>query len=136
MSHHDQVRRFYDQIWNIPDLEAIPLVVHPDLTFRGSLGTECRGHRELADYVRSVSGSLSSYRCDVQHVIVEGDSAAARMTFSGQHTGVFLGHAPTGRAVSWSGAAFFRVEDDLVRDLWVLGDLQALLAQLAVEVAG
>jgi predicted ester cyclase len=124
-------RRFYDEIWNLPDLSVIPEVLGPDLTFRGSLGPELRGHDAFADYVRSVTAALGSYRCDIVDLVTDGETAAAaRMTFSGIHRGEFLGHPPTGRRVSWAGAAFFHADGGLVRDLWVLGDLQGLSTQL------
>jgi predicted ester cyclase len=130
MTPADQVRRFYDEIWNVPDLAEIPAVLHPDITFRGSLGSMHQGHSEFADYVRSVTTALSSYRCEIEQLVAEGEVVAARLRFSGRHTGEFLGRAPTGRTVKWAGAAFFRFERELVRDLWVLGDLVSLYAQL------
>jgi predicted ester cyclase len=130
MAPADQVRRFYDEIWNIPDLAAIPGVLHPDITFRGSLGSVRKGHSDFADYVRSVTTALSGYRCEIEQLVVDGDVAAARMLFSGRHTGEFLGRAPTGQTVKWAGAAFFTFERELIRDVWVLGDLISLYAQL------
>jgi predicted ester cyclase len=130
MTPADQVRRFYDVIWNVPDLAEIPTVLHPDITFRGSLGSVCHGHSEFADYVRAVTTALSEYRCEIEQLVAERDVVAARMLFSGRHVDEFLGRAPTGRTITWAGAAFFRFERELVRDLWVLGDLVDLYAQL------
>jgi predicted ester cyclase len=130
VSAADQVRVFYEQIWNREDLGRIPAVLHPDVTFRASLGTEHRGHAEFVDYVGSVTGALSSYRCEIRELVTEGHTVAARMEFSGRHTGVLLGREPTGRSVTWAGAAFFHFDGALVHDIWVLGDLDALRAQL------
>ena len=52
------------------------------------------------------------------------------MQFSGTHSGPFLGHAPTGKRVSWQGAALFTFRGGRIAELWVLGDLAALEAQL------
>jgi predicted ester cyclase len=131
MSPRSQVRRFYDEMWNVPDIGVIPSVMHPAVSFRGSLGVTRVGHAEFAAYVRSVTTSLASYRCDVVELVVEDDSAVARMEFSGVQVGELLGYAPTGKQVSWAGAAFFRFEHDLIRRLWVLGDLHSLHFQLA-----
>jgi steroid delta-isomerase-like uncharacterized protein len=126
-----QVRRFYDEIWNRPDVSVVPEILAPDFTFRGSLGVTKIGHAEFIDYVKYVTGALGDYRCDIETLVTEPDRAAARMTFSGVHRGTFLEVPATGRRVSWAGAAFFQFTDDgLVSDLWVLGDLQGLRAQL------
>lgn len=124
------VRRFYDEIWNRPDLSAVPEILAPDVTFRGSLGARKVGHAEFADYVRDVTGALADYRCDIEDLVVEGDKAVARMTFSGVHRAPFLGVPATGRRVAWAGAAFFTFAGGQIGDLWVLGDLHGLRQQL------
>lgn len=129
-SNRRLVRRFYEELWNRPDLTVIPEVLAPDVTFRGSLGVVRTGHGQFADYVRSVTGALGAYQCDLEALVVERDQAAARLTFSGIHRGTFLGYRPSGRRVAWAGAAFFTFADGLVHDLWVLGDLDSLHQQM------
>jgi predicted ester cyclase len=52
------------------------------------------------------------------------------MTFSGLHRGPLLDHRPTGKRVSWAGAALFHEKQGKLESLWVLGDLDALREQL------
>jgi predicted ester cyclase len=136
----DQVRRFYDELWNGPDLSLVGALLHPDVTFRGSLGDTLVGHQAFAGYVRSVTDALGDYRCEIVDLVAspdigadtgDGRKVAARMLFSGTHRGVFLGVPPTGARVSWAGAAFFTFSGPVVRDLWVLGDLASLRSQLS-----
>jgi predicted ester cyclase len=130
MAGADNVRRFYDDLWNVPDLTVVPEILHDDFAFRGSLGSERQGHAEFSDYVTMVTGALSKYRCDIEDLVEQDNRVVARMMFSGFHTGQFLDRSPTGRKVSWAGAAFFTFEDSLIRTLWVLGDLHSLYTQL------
>lgn len=51
MSHKDQVRKFYEVLWDAHDRDAIPSVLHEDFTFRGSLDQEKKGHEGFAEYV-------------------------------------------------------------------------------------
>jgi predicted ester cyclase len=129
-----QVRRFYDELWNGPDLSIVGALMHPDVTFRGSLGDTLVGHGPFAGYVTSVTDALGDYRCEFVDLVTspEAGKVAARMTFSGVHRGSFLGVPPTGARVSWAGAAFFTFSGALIRDLWVLGDLASLRSQLGV----
>lgn len=124
------VRLFYEKLWNEVDFGVADEILHPDVTFRGSVGIGAIGRQEVCDYVRMVTAALSKYRCDVESLIVEGASAAARVRFSGLHEGEFLGFPPTGRHVEWIGAAFFVGDEGKLRDIWVLGDLESLRAQL------
>ena len=130
MEIRDLVRLFYDRLWNEVDLGLADELLHADVTFRGSVGVGANGCREVCDYVRMVTTALSGYRCDIESLIVEGDRAAAKVRFSGVHTGEFLGYPPTGRHVEWIGTAFFAADANRLRDVWVLGDLESLRAQL------
>ena len=126
----DLVRVFYEKFWNEIDLGIADEILHPDVTFRGSVGVGARGRREVCDYVLMVTTALSDYRCDVESLITDGDNAAAKVRFSGIHSGDFLGQPPTGRRVEWIGAAFFTADENKLRDIWVLGDLESLRSQL------
>jgi len=131
MTVDELVRVFYDRFWNRIELSVADEILHPEVVFRGSVGVGAIGREAVCDYVRMVTTALSDYRCDVETLVVDGSRAAARVRFSGVHRGDFLGHAPTGRRVEWIGAAFFVEEDGALRDIWVLGDLTSLRAQLA-----
>lgn len=120
------VQAFYERIWNVGNLDAIPELLADGFAFRGSLGIEMHSYEAFAEYVRSVRDSLSDYRCTILDCVSEGDQAFARMRFSGFHTGVFRGYPPTGRLIGWFGAALFRFERGLIAGLWVLGDLAGL----------
>ena len=120
------VKAFYERIWNAGDLAAIPELLAEGFAFRGSLGSEMCGRKAFEDYVRSVRGSLSNYRCEILDCVTEGDRAFAKMRFSGLHTGAFRGYQPTSKPVHWLGAALFRIERGTISELWVLGDLAGL----------
>jgi steroid delta-isomerase-like uncharacterized protein len=128
--HKGLVRRFYEEIWNRPDMSVIPEILAAGITFRGSLGSVKTGHVQFADYVQSVTDALADYRCDIENLVAESDQVVARMMFSGLHRAPFLGYSPTGRRVAWPGAAFFTFDKGLVSELWVLGDLHSLHEQL------
>jgi predicted ester cyclase len=126
MSTPKLVEQFYARIWNAGDLDAASDLLTAGFSFRGSLGTELSGHKAFEEYVRSVRGSLSDYRCEILTCVAEGERAFAKMRFSGRHTARFRGYEPTGKSIQWLGAALFRFEDDRIAELWVLGDLTGL----------
>jgi predicted ester cyclase len=131
------VEVFYRDIWERGELTAIPGLLREDFTFRGSLGAERRGHAGFAAYVEMVRGALADYRCEILDLVAEDGKAFARMRFSGVHRRKLLGRAPTGRRVAWLGAALFTLAaDGRIADLWVLGDRQALEAQLEADARG
>ena len=132
-SHEQQVKKFYDVIWNQHDKTEIPNVLHQDFTFRGSLGEEKRGHQGFIEYVDMVHRALANYECIIEDLVCESRKVFAKMRFTGLHRGEFLGYAPTKKTVSWAGCALFTFDGDKVSDLWVLGDLKSLEDQLKAQ---
>lgn len=126
-----QVMRFYDVLWNAHDKQAIPTVLHENVSFRGSLGLEERGRAGFSAYVDMVHHALEGYRCTIEELVAEENKVVARMTFSGIHRNDFIGHKPTGKRVSWAGCALFTFDGELISDVWVLGDIKGLERQLA-----
>ena len=128
--HEKQVRKFYSEIWDKKNLAEIPHVLHQDFVFRGSLGQEKRGHTGFVEYLETVHSALSGYRCLIEDLIIESETVFAKMLFTGNHHGIFLGYSPTNKEVSWAGAALFKFSGEKVSSLWVLGDLKNLEQQL------
>jgi predicted ester cyclase len=135
MDHRSAVIGFYEEVWNRRNKARVPSLCHQGFTFRGSLGPEKRGYAEFCDYVDAVTAALEHYVCTVQALVVEADKAFAKVLFCGLHRAEFLGFPPTGKRVSWMGAALFTFVGEKISDLWVLGDLDGLRRQLAEHAA-
>lgn len=127
------VRRFYAEIWNDGDLDAIPEICHEGIVFRGSLGDSKVGHQGFSDYVTYVRGALGGYRCHIEDTVCEGGRVFAKMLFAGRHEREFQGFAPTGKMLEWAGAALFTIVDGRISELWVLGDVHGLMTQLSAN---
>ena len=125
-----QVKRFYAELWNAHALDSMPSILHENITFRGSLGQEKRGHAGFAEYVDMVHLALDRYRCTIEEMVEEDDRVFARVLFSGIHRNEFLGYAASGQRLSWMGCALFTFDGELIKDIWVLGDLKNLEDQL------
>lgn len=130
MSTPNLVEAFYARIWNGGDLAATSELLSDGFSFRGSLGGETRGRDAFTEYVRSVRSVLADYQCEIVDCVAEGKKAFAKMRFSGIHVAPFRGHEPTGKTVHWYGAALFIFDDEVIAELWVLGDLAGLDAIL------
>ena len=125
-----QVQKFYEVIWNKHNKDAVPEVLHDSFKFRGSIGSEKQGYAGFIEYLDMVHAALADYQCEIKELIAEESKVFAKMQFSGVHQGEFMGSGPTGRRLVWDGAALFHFQNGKVVSLWVLGDLEALRAQL------
>jgi predicted ester cyclase len=129
------VERFYNEVWNQADERAAREILHRNFIFRGSLGPERRGPDGFIDYLRAVHAALAGFTCTIEELIEMQERAAAKMLFRGTHRALLFGIEATGRDIVWNGAAFFKVKDGLIAELWVLGDIDAVKRQLMPDVA-
>lgn len=129
----DLVRRFYDVVWNGADEQVAREILHPHFSFRASLGPERQGPEGFINYMQAIHAALGEYTCTIDELLVDGQKAAARMTFGGRHQGEFFGVSATGRSIAWAGAAFFETDGRQITRLWVLGDVDGVKQQLGVD---
>jgi predicted ester cyclase len=73
------------------------------------------------DRLKDVTAAFPDYRWELQELVVEGDTIAARLIGQGTHTGPFGGVAATGRRISTQELVFYRVADGKIVQCW--GDL-------------
>lgn len=80
----------------------------------------------MAQYVTAFSHAQSV----VEDQVAEGDRVVSRLTFTGTHTGLWMGIAPTGKPVTVKGMALYRLTDGKIAAQWTIGDTLGLLQQL------
>jgi steroid delta-isomerase-like uncharacterized protein len=132
-ANKEVVRRWYRDLWNRWDLDAADEIVHADVSFRGSLGTETTGIAALKDYVRTVRAAFPDFHNRIDELVGEANVVVARLTYTGTHRGPLFGFAPTGRRIEYAGVALFTLREGRVARAWVLGDVHGLREQLGAS---
>jgi steroid delta-isomerase-like uncharacterized protein len=127
------VARYYKELWNKWNFALVDELLAKEFSFRGSLGTGMRGRAAFCDYMRRVQVIFPDFCNEIEEMVADRNRAVARLTYTGTHRGEIFGVAPTGKRVSYAGAAFFRIENGQVAQGWVLGDLAGLLGQLGAR---
>jgi len=126
----EMVRIFYKELWDGADKSLIPALFHADFTFRGSLGPTLVGHDGFAEYVDHVTSTFGNYTTDIITMIEEGSRVSGKMRFHGFHRKELFNLTPSGKHVWWIGMPIFTFENDLIRDLYVLGDIHGLISRI------
>jgi predicted ester cyclase len=129
------VERFYNEVWNQADEGTAREILHRNFVFRGSLGPDLRGLDGFIAYLRAVHAAFAGFTCTVEELIEMPERVAAKMLFRGTHCAPLFGVEATGRDIVWNGAAFFKIRDGLIAELWVLGDIDAVKRQLLPEAS-
>jgi steroid delta-isomerase-like uncharacterized protein len=131
MSARLLVRVFYDELWNAWDDARVEEVLDESFQFRGSLGQSTVGRDHWRAYRDSVRTASADFHNEVVTVVAAEDQVAARLRYTGTHTGPLLGIPATGRRFQYAGAAFFVAAHGRLTSAWVLGDLDGLRRQLS-----
>jgi len=128
------VRRFFEEAWNqnrLADLDeyiSAENVTHPG-TLSWPFGPAAA--RELMKVWRT---GLPDYQCQIKELIAEGDSVAARITFTGTHTGTFNVASrtlpPTHKTIFDTEILVFHLVDRKIVEIWATWDRLSVLEQL------
>ena len=124
------VRRFYNDAWDRWDDEAVDQLLAEDFVFRGSLGDEERGRDGFRAYRDKLRAAFPNFSNEIVYLVAEGERAAVRLRCSGRHEGELFAIAPTERSVTYEATAFLRSRASQLCEVWALGDLVGLRAQL------
>ncbi len=69
--------------------------------------------------------------------VVEGDIVVERAKAKATHKGEIMGIAPTGKSVTWTELHAYRVEGDLITEIWSEADFMGVMVQIgAVKLTG
>jgi predicted ester cyclase len=100
-----------------------------DMRIHG-LREEALGVAEWRQLIDDFLVAFPDGRFAVDDVLADGDRVAVRQTFRGTQQGVFLGMAPTGRAISVSATVVYRVAGAQIAESWWNADVLGLFRQL------
>ena len=90
-----------------------------DERVRGSRSVD--GLTAYIDGLKALGSAFPDYHWELQDLVIEEGSMAARLIGQGTHTGPFEGIAPTGRSISTQELVIYRVADGKITHCW--GDL-------------
>lgn len=120
------VRRFYREVINERDVDAVDTLLSADFTHNG----EARGREGQKEAVRVFLGAFEPLTNEILLILAEGDLVAAHQRWTGTHVGPFAGVDATGRTVSFRSTAVLRVRDGEIAEATDVVGVAELMAQL------
>jgi len=113
------VRREQEELWNhTGDLGAAEELF--------AAGEAEAAKQEAADFRRGFPDVIST----VEDLIAEGDKVVARWRSRATHRGEYMGIAPSGKEVEFTGISFYRVEGGKIAESWNSEDQLGLMRQI------
>jgi steroid delta-isomerase-like uncharacterized protein len=119
----DLVRRYYDQVLNGGDLDAVVDYFADERTAAGVR----KGCFFFFQAFPDLHVSLDEF-------VAEGDRVFLRSTMTGTHDGEFQGIPATGRHIAAESAEVFRIADGKFVGYWCMVNVAGLMHQLTAEL--
>ncbi len=128
-ANKELVHRQHEEVWSKGNLAIIDEIYAPDFIGHFPFG-QSGGRKELKQRVASHRSSFPDWTEEVEDTIAQGDRVVTRFISRGTHRGEFRGISPTGRLVTISEVAIYRIANGKIAEQWVFPDVGSLLAQL------
>jgi steroid delta-isomerase-like uncharacterized protein len=122
-------RRWFEDLFSRGDLDTANQILRADFVDHLPREEE-RGIEELKHYVSSYRTAFPDIQDTVEEIVAEGDKVVVRWRSRGTHQGEFMGVAPTGREVAFTGMRLFRIAENKIAESWVNLDERGLQEQL------
>ena len=122
-------RRFFLEFKKRANLSVVDEVFAENPVLHIS-GKRADGREPQKTVGRMIFEAFSEVEVEVEDQIVEGDRVVERHRSTGVHSGEFMGIAPTGRQVSWTGNHIYRIAEGRIAEAWSEVSLHDLLVQL------
>ena len=115
------------------DLTRFDELLHPNVLVHAPAGLSTRGIEEEKEVWRAARRALPGLRHDVQEVIEQGSTIAARVVVTGTFERPLGDLPPTGRPFRIDQAVIVHVTDDRIVEAWEIANLLPLVADSRVE---
>ena len=131
--HKTLIRRFYEEVMNKGNLNAIDELCAPSYVERAVLPPGISSDREgLKQLCAMLRQAFPDLHFTVEDEIAEGDKAVARTTMRGTNLGAFADMPSTGKQVTVTGIDIVRFEGGKAVEHWANQDDLGMMHQLGV----
>ena len=126
-------QRMIDEVFNHGNMSLADELLSPDYIEHEELPPGVPAGREgLKQTILMTRAAFPDFAATIEDIVAEGDKIAQRITWTGTHTGDFMGIQATGKFVSIQVLDIFRVVDGHIVEHWGLMDSMGLMQQLGV----
>ena len=133
------VNRWFDEVLSGHDLVALAEVVSPNVLVHPTAMPSEAGYYARTGVERWLGEQWSAFP-DLAVVedssVANGDIVAVRWHARGTSQGHYMGVAPTGRTLDYTGLSMYRIEAGRIAEIWETRNSLGILRQLDPRIAG
>jgi steroid delta-isomerase-like uncharacterized protein len=128
------IRRWFDEVWNQGKEEAIDQMLAKNAKMWGinRPDVSSTGSQEFKKFYHTMRTTFSDINITLDQVVQEGDTAFARWTVTGTHSGEGPGSPATRNQLTFKGMSACQVQDGMIVEGWNVWDQIGMARQLGV----
>ncbi|PQO40838.1 ester cyclase [Blastopirellula marina] len=118
-------RNWFDQVFNGRDLDAIDVLMHPEVVLIAEGETRI-GRDVIRQRVGAILAGFNPLHIEIENIFTGPDHVVAYWSVTKTHVGEFLGIPPTGKTITLRGSSYAKFANDQIiegRDHWDVQDL-------------
>jgi hypothetical protein len=124
------VRKTFEAI-NKQSLASLDKLMAPDFVLHMHT-RQTQGWEVNRQVVEDEIKAFPDLHVAIEDIIAEGDEVCVRLQETATHTGEYRGLAPTGKKLSYTVVAIWRIVEDKIVEGWITYDQMDFLKQLGV----
>jgi predicted ester cyclase len=133
------VTRWCEEVLQDHQVAALATIVSPNILVHPTAMPCEAGYYAVAGvehWLQEQWRSFPDLSVSNESMVASGDIVATRWHARGTSLGDFMGVAPTGRSLDYSGLSMYRIEDDRIAEIWETRNTLGVLHQLDPRIGG
>ena len=123
-------RRFFEEVWNQNQLDAVDELSHPDAVSHRCNGETCDVDEFRDKVLQNFKGAIPDLRVEIEDIVATEEQAVVRWRSTGTHVGEGFGLTPTGQPVDFRGMTWLRFRDGKIAEGWDCWDETGIVQRL------
>jgi len=110
-------------------------MVTPDYTSHNDSVSPPSNVQQGTKFLTSVFAAFPDTQVTIEDIIAEADKVVVRNTWRGTFRGPWMGIAPTGKSVTWTGIVMWRIKNGKIAERWANTNFPEVMQQIAKQTA-
>jgi predicted ester cyclase len=123
-------RDWFGKFWNEGETDVAKRWADERTVFHSLAGEPMKGLSAYMKFYEALLQAFPDIKFKIDQIVASGDTCALRWSGRATHKGNWLGRAPTGAQIEFSGMGFVKVENGKAVEAWDEWDRQAVLDRI------
>jgi steroid delta-isomerase-like uncharacterized protein len=126
------VRKLFEEEINHQNLDTMESMATSDYISHNDSLVPPSDVKQTRKFLASVFAAFPDIHVTIEDIVAEGDKVVVRNTWRGTFRGPWMGTAPTGKTVTWTGIVVWRITNGKIAERWANTNFPEVMQRIAV----